>query len=384
MLDYIFAGGNNWSWTTFLLYYSISIIVVNLCRAGSQYDRKLSGVGSESIKWTRRGSFYYFLAFLILLVLATIRNNYVGSDTYGYVEDFKNASFDGFSFDLVSLMGFYQEEPGYTLFTSCVRSISSDYHFLYLCLYFPLSLAYICFIRYFLEKEINTGFLKLFIVFFVANMSGMRSALALTPLLFSFIALHKRKFFLASFLTLLAVTCHYTMLFNFFVIIGCYIFNKFPSLFKVKFLVAIVMISIVIAVSGSTMLFSIFEETKYSFYTERQSDLTFAGSLFYIAFGVFLFLSLNEKGKSSKLDTLMKVSSLFILIYPIVFITGAYRIPNYYALPRLIVWGYMTNLFIKRTKLVRIGSLAAEAIVFVYMLYRFYQSSLDGHFMYQI
>lgn len=384
MFDYIFAGGNNWSWATFFLYYFISIIVVSLCRIGSQIDRKHRRISSDTIKWTKGGVLYYFLAFLILLVLATIRNNYVGSDTYGYIEDFKSASFDGFSYDLVSLMGFYQEEPGYTLFTSYVRSISSDYHFLYFCLYFPLSLAYVCFIRYFLEKDINTSFLKLFIVFFVANMSGMRSALALTPLLFSFIALHKRKYFLASFLTLLAVTCHYTMLFNFFVILGCYIFNKFPSFYNVKLLIAIVSISIVIAVSSSTMLFSLFEETKYSFYTERQSDLTFAGSLVYIAFGIFLFFTLKTKDKSSKMDTLMKVTSLFVLIYPIVFVTGAYRIPNYYALPRLIVWGFMINLFVKRTKLVGIGNLAAEGLVFIYMLYRFYQSSLDGHFMYQI
>lgn len=387
MLDYIFSNNSEWSWFTFFLYYIISVIVVKLCKTGIDYDTACQRYNNGHRKWSKSGNVCYFFAFLLLTLLATIRSDQVGSDTWKYVEDFNaiNLSNNEYDFDIVKILGFHQREPGYIFFVSFIRSISSNYHFLFFSLYSLLSVSYLIFIRYFLRKGMNVAFLKLFIIFYVANMSGMRSALATVPLLISFVYLDKRKYLQSSILTLIAVSCHYTMLFNFAIILGFFFFSKYPRLYNSTMLLCAGIFSVIFSVIGSKFLLGLFSETKYSFYTENLADLTITGSLIYVIFALLLVCNLKYIKIVPYSEALYKITGLFILSYPLLFITGAYRIPNYYALPRLIMWCLFMSILCKRDpKNNFLYKIVCEMVVFIYILYRFYVSSLDGYFVYQI
>lgn len=381
MFDFIFSSNSDWSWGTFFLYYFVSIVVVALCKAGVNHDVCDNG---NSVKRSKSGNLYYVIAFIILVLLATVRSDQVGSDTWKYIETFNNISKNDFQFDWARMLSFYEVEPGYQYFIISVKSISENYHVLFLCLYSLVSFSYLYFIRHFLQKGISSSFLKLFILFYVANMSGMRSALATVPFLFSLVSLEKKSFVYSFLFSTLAVLCHYTMIFNYAIIMGYYVLAKWPKLWNSKNIVLLMVGSLAIAVAGSGSLLGMFADTKYSFYTENLNNLTLTGSIFYAIFGVLLYFSKNGVQQNTRMDSLLKIAGLFTLAYPIIFVTGAYRIPNYYALPRLIMWCYFVSYFFPNKKSNPIVTVGVEAVVFVYMLFRFYQSALDGFFTYQI
>lgn len=384
MFDYLLDPTSNWSWETFFLYYLVSIIVVSLCKAGIGIVGADEGIFQSSMNKRKEKFAPFFLAYLMLVVLATLRTNMVGSDTWKYVDEFINIDRLSFkTFDWSAFFLFHQKEPIYTLFTILVRTLSDNYHVYFFCLYSMVAGSYILFLKHFLRKGINGSFLKLFIVFYVANMSGMRSALATVPLLLSFIALDKKQYKWSILYTILAVLCHYTMLYNFFIIIGVWIVRRFVFFQKKKWVILAFSLVLFISLFSASSLLGVFADTKYSFYTENASDMTFAGSAIYVILGLFLLVNFKQLNKDLKYQTLFYILLFFLISYPFLYVTAAYRIPNYYALPRLVIWCVLIDMIIsKNPQMKREVALCAEFMVFAYMLLKFYKSSLDGYFMY--
>ena len=387
MIDYVFSSTSDWSWLTFFLYYFISTIVVSLCKMGKGYQMcRKKGVNQLVIVNRKDNVLPFFIAYIILVLLATVRSNMVGSDTFKYVETFLYTDSQNLkNFDWSKLFSFYQTEPVYLLFNIVVRSYTDNYHVFFLCLYSMLAAAYILFIRHFLRKNMNTSFLKLFIVFYVANMSGMRSALATIPLLLSIISLDNGKYKISILFSVMAILCHYTMLYNLFVIASVTLVKKFKSVQSAPIILIAILITSVVSVVGSSSLLGIFAETKYSFYTETASEMTFGGSMVYVIFALFVLSLFKTINNNTNFQILLYICILFLISYPFLYITGAYRIPNYYALPRLIIWcviiTWLCTKYARHKLLISVGS---EVIVFAYMLLRFYKSALDGYFEYVI
>ena len=76
---------------------------------------------------------------------------------------------------------------------------------------------------------------------------------------------------------------------------------------------------------------------------------------------------------------------LLMVAYPFLFITGAFRIPNYYALPRLVIWCQMSDYIEENEKSPQgkqIVRIAIQAVVLLYILFRFTRAAEDSGFQY--
>lgn len=375
MLDRLFPMSQDWSWVTFILYFLVAVSVTALCKSGAEAET----IGMSKLDI----NFRYFSAYLILVLLATLRSEYVGSDTANYVNYFENAT--KFSFDWDRLFTFQQMEPGFKYYLYLIRQITDNYTVYFFITYSIVAYGYIAFIKYFFNDGTNCIFLQLFIIFYASNMSGARSALGTFFLLFSFIALDKKKYLRAIILTLIACGFHYTMMFNFFVIIMCWILMKKTLIPNKHFWVLALIIAIVFSGAGAFFLKGIFAETKYDYYSSVSSEkLSLLGSVFYLLYFI-ICIGFYDKLIKEKQSLLIITLSL-MATYPLLFITGAYRIPNYYALPRLLIWCKASDYLIEEQEgrnMVFLVELILEVIVVLYMLFRFTRSAEDGGFQYQ-
>lgn len=377
----LFPITQHWSWGTFFLYAGVSYLAVFLCKKGAA-----ANAGKTcSNHLVGRFNHYYVCAAMILTLLATIRSLEVGVDTHKYVSEFLNAS--EMQFDLKHLFSFHQMEPGYQLVLMLTRALTDNYHILFFVVYAPLSFAYILFISHFYSEKGSYVFLPLFIFYFVSNMSGMRAGMATIFLLYSFILIDQKKYIKAIIVTLVACAFHYTMLFNFYVILMTWLFAK-PQVRKRRWLWTVgLLLSVAlsgVALSGVQMLLA---GTKYEYYLRTGGNQSFLGSIVFVIYGVIALLYYDRIiDKDTKYSQLLIMTLAFLAAYPMIYLTGAYRIPYYYILPRLVIWDYSARqveckVDPKYRMMVRIGLCM---IVFVYLLFRFTRASVDGAFAYKL
>lgn len=375
----LFPFTYNWSWGTFFLYISVSYVVVCLCKKGAKKNKH--GLLSKHVLPASNLNACYLFAVLILTILATIRSSSVGTDTHGYVNEFLAMS--DFYFDWKRLFTFQQIEPGYQLLILFVRKLTQNYHILFFVVFFPLSIAYITFIKYFYSQVDQYCFLPLFIFYFVSNMSGMRAALGTIFLIYSFIALSENRFFKANILTLIACTFHYTMMFNFYIVFVSWLFKQREFRRRRWLWILGFCASFVFANYGIATLLSIIEKTKYGYYSGADS---LWGSIVFIIHGIVAVWLYRRIYDNDKEMTLLVVSLSFLITYPMIYVVGAYRIPNYYILPRLFIWDSALSTFCNESTIAtkRIVKVGCVLIVAIYILFRFSRASVDGGFVYTI
>ena len=385
-MEGLFSFNENWSWRTFFLYITISTIISCLCyySLNSRFSKyKIKYYGSVIIE---KFSIHDFLSIALLTFIATIRSSQVGTDTQGYIDEFLYSQY--LDIDVIRIMTFHEMEPGYRLLLYVVRSFTDNYHILFFIIYAPLSAAYVSFIKYFYRKNDHFIFLLYFIFLFTSNMSGMRSAIAMIFLLPSFILIDKNKYKDACFFTIIACTFHYTYLYNFFVILLSKLCkeNKNKLIEKKAWLIGLSG-AFLVAALGSSLVLKLFEETKYSFYTNKAEEMTYLGSMIFVIYGVLEFLYYDRIIKlDSRKYTLLVISLSFIVLYPLLFITGAYRIANYYAMPRLVIWDTILSIILLNatSKSKVIIELSFIFLLILYLLFRFSKSAADGGFIYSI
>ncbi|WKA50213.1 EpsG family protein [Planococcus liqunii] len=137
-----------------------------------------------------------------LFLLMGLRHSTVGSDIMQYLSTYNNSSFYsyyellknsewGFEAFNIILKNFYINEQGYLLITS-----------------FLIVLAFSVFYFKYSKYIFLSFFLHLTIGLFTMSMSGIRQTLAVGIILFAFQYIIKKKFFIFSFLILLAFTFH--------------------------------------------------------------------------------------------------------------------------------------------------------------------------------
>lgn len=389
MFNILFPIGEYWDWNTFLLYVSISICVCVLCRWGAEYKHDINIKQPKRAISINKGTILYFFAFVILTTLATIRSPEVGSDTLVYVGYFHN--FDTINFSWGDLLKFQQMEPGFQLYLMLIRNITNNYHIFFLVAYSFVSAMYIKYIKFFYDKDSNYLFLIIFIFFYTSNMSGMRAAIATGFLLQSFIFLSQKKYIKSAFLTLIACAFHYTMMFNFVLLFMTYLMER-KELFQKKWILPVgLTLSFVFSFAMTNVLKSILASTKYEYYASVSlEDLSILGSVFYLFYAILAFIfykdiSLKCKTKN-KIKNIFLLTINFLLTYPAIYVTAAYRIPNYYAMPRLTIWSEFTNIaerrYFKHDKL--LFRVVIFIIVILYLLFKYTRAAENGHFAYII
>lgn len=373
-----------WSWRTFILYIFVSFVVCKCCKSGAKWKQIENINQTNSSRYIKNSNLYYAMAFLVLVLLGTLRTVDVGSDTHVYIGYFDNV--DTFSFQFSKLLSFNQMEPLFQIYLKLIHRICNNYTFLFGVNSILVSYAYISYIKEFFDHKSDYTFLQIFIFYFVSNMSGMRAALATVFLLISYKKLANGKNIQALIFTLFACGFHYTMIFNLYVIIMTVLF-KSEELRKRKWLwIASLCITMGLAMTSTYLLRGLFATTKYSYYTEKLEDQSLLGSLFFVLFAIFAFYVykyfMNSDEYSPKFKNIFLISLAFLITYPVIFVTGAYRIPNYYIMPRLTVWGEMKLYFQSKMKQKEIFHIFVQIVVILYLLFRFTRSSVDGGFIY--
>ena len=373
-----------WSWRTFVLYMVVSVVVCKCCKSGAKW-KKIENINqANSLHYIKNSNLYYAMAFLILVLLGTLRTVDVGSDTYVYIGYFDNA--EAFSFQFSKILSFNQMEPFFQIYLKLIHKICNNYTFLFCVNSILVSYAYISYIKEFFDHESDYTFLQIFIFYYVSNMSGMRAALATVFLLISYKKLANGKNIQALIFTLVACGFHYTMIFNVYIIIMT-VFFKSEELRKRKWLwIVSLCITLGLAMTSTYLLRGLFASTKYIYYTEKLEYQSLLGSLFFVLFAIFAFYLykyfMASDEYSPKFKNIFLVSLAFLIAYPVIFVTGAYRIPNYYIMPRLTVWGEMKLYFQSKMKQKAIFHIYVQVVVILYLLFRFTRSSVDGGFIY--
>lgn len=389
MLDVLFPITDSWSYATFFLYLFVTFIVTNLCKHGAiiQFKRKKSSVNIKNSIYLKKENMYYFTAYLILLLIASLRTSNVGSDTAVYVGYFNSSS--SFNFSIQQLFSFNQIEPGFQIYLEIVKNITNNYNIFFLITYSMVAYSYIRFIRYFFDEKSDYLFLQIFIFFYVSNMSGMRSAMGMIFLLPSFIALSKQKYIKSIALTLCACCFHYTMMFNLGIIVMVWVLGS-PYFKRKRWIFPTFMLIVsIFSYAGLNILNGLISTTKYGFYTTSIEDLSLLGSLFYVIFTIFIFCyheNLMRYIKNKEiLGSMYYISISFLIVYPAIFLTSAYRIPNYYAMPRLTIWASIVKIIESKIKpdSRMYFRIIIQILVVLYLLFKFTRSAVDGKFSYQ-
>ena len=142
------------------------------------------------------------------------------------------------------------------------------------------------------------------------------------------------------------------------------------------------------ASTSVAMLKGLFSDTKYSFYSSVSiADQSLLGSVFYILYAVLCIINYKRiMNANHYIKGQLILTLCFMVTYPMIYVTAAYRIPNYYAMPRIVVWGDMSDIAIgsfgKDGNQKMILRIVLQIIIILYLLFRFTRSARDGSFTY--
>lgn len=383
MFNALFPISEYWSWLSFFLYLTVGYIVCKCCKYGA--ISKARNSIDNSAHYRINAHMWYVLGYILLVLFSTVRSFEVGPDTRAYVYMFQNQTSIRFSLD--KLLTFNQYEPGFQYFNYFVRQITDNYHIYFLIVYSFVAYAYIKYIKRFYDENSNYIFIYLFIFYYFLNLSGIRGSIGVGFLLLSFIKLEDKKIIHAILLTILAATFHYTMIYNLYIIAVIYVLNnKKMDDKKWIWLVAVIIVTY-ISTARLSALTGMFSDTKYGNYSSVSlQDKSLLGSVFYLLSALICFYCYKELSKKEhKHNRQFIISLAFLITYPVLYVTSAYRIPNYYIMPRLTIWDDSLQIISEKTKInYGVLKLVAKIIVLLYLLFRFTRTAVDGHFIYII
>ena len=193
----------------------------------------------------------YYVLILFLAVVAGFRN-FSWPDTASYVADFiyDTPSLRDFTVDSYRLADLQYSERGFYLFSSCIKTLTSNVHFYFIL----ISIVTIAFIAKSLNKYCVYPLLGLLVYisrFFIGRqMMQIRAGLAIAIVVWALQYIEKRKFWNFLIIVLIAFTLHHSVI----LILPVYWMHKIP--FTFKHIVYILFFSFVIAGVASGFIVS--------------------------------------------------------------------------------------------------------------------------------
>ena len=379
-MEALFPFDASWGWGTFILYVCVALFVSKLCQIASKADYYAQLNSRRSVTVAKA---YRLIAWIILVLLATLRSQAVGPDTSFYVDFFGNLTSNP------SIEVLQRWEPGFVWLMRCVRILTSNYSVLLFIIYAFHSYAIVRFISFAFKHDSDYIFLQPFIFYFVNNMSAMRSAVAVSFLLLSWIALSNDKKTCAICLTACAGIFHYTALYNLYILALVIAFESRKVFKKRKVWVASILTIIGATYFLANFVQQLFAGTRYNFYAKVDiADRSLLGSVFVIAFFVLCIANYknlqSEITKYPELKTVLFIALGFMVSYPIVYITGAFRITYYYSLPRFAIWSRLTNYYKRKLSKnsQKVIIIAEQFVMILYLLFLFTRFANNGAFKY--
>ena len=148
----------------------------------------------------------------------------------------------------------------------------------------------------------------------------------------------------------------------------------------------------IIAILGLPLLKELLKDTKYRSYIKLDFSVSsLLGTVFIIAFAVLCMLfyyKIIQSSRYEKIAVPFITSLAFLVMYPMTFLMGAYRIPRYYAMPRLAVWSEMVVIdkkisHLKPQQNFIIYRVLLQFILLLYMLFLLTRWASNGCFAYE-
>lgn len=304
---------------------------------------------------------FNYLSFIILALFAGLRNKSVGTDTYNYIDRYK----DSYAKDV---------EFGYQLLEKIGLFISSEYFIILL-----LSSSIFCF---FVIKTINkisqikivSFFLFLTSGYYFFIFNGIRQGLASSITFYAFYFILNRKLYKFLFWVLIASFFHKSAL----VVLPIYFLFKIPFSFKNYFLIILGSVFLILSYNSVIGSFLFFENyTKYNQIVSSGLGIYFA---IFHSIQLILFLIFRKILKASKkikqYDFFLYLYTLGSIIFIVVVSTSLYieitRLAIFFITSSLFIWPLILSQQFKNKRLLY------TLVIIFYLIYYYYFYSTQG------
>lgn len=370
----LFEFGQFWSTNTFILYLALGAVVYFLV---SQSVKRIYVPTTQQrllLDIKKTYDINYILIFLLFLFIYAAKDLSFGADTEYYIKAFLSST--ELNFDIEGW------EPLFVLYNYLIRGVTSNYVIYFFITGLIVAYGYTRFIKTFWTKRCDSLFLILVLVDFSYYMNIMRSGIGISIMLLSFCALKQRKNCKAIVLSVIAMLFQYTFVVNFgFFIIYFILRTKKIAKIKIKILFFIFCLLLVACV----LLKRVLLDTRYAHYV-TESTPNILGYWAPILSGLLALIELvkyNRKSLNEDSDLAISGSVFTLLLLAPAMLLGAYRFINYYFMPRLLIWGFVSKQrFGKVIQNVLLRKLLIVIAILFYALFVLSRRSVDMGFAY--
>lgn len=295
-------------------------VLVFLIIGAALFDRKVD---------KRLSALFYFLEFLVLILLMTLRFR-VGGDGLYYENGFPylpNLS------ELASFNIFEQlYQPFWYVLNAIIKSIYDDFTFFQFVHAIIVNTAIFYLIPKYTDKKF-LGILVYYIFFYLYfNTEILREVLAIIFFLFAYPLIFKKKYVQYYLLCFCAYMFHAFAMFTFIVPLLVYFFRKPIKLYHTLIITVIVILAPTLILNGLLKIFSfndyIARQLKY--YTELEININGILKNLFDAIPIFIIIMMQQKKKRIDPILVPAVNIYFILVLLSVTLAGATRLSNYF------------------------------------------------------
>ncbi|MBO5030359.1 MAG: EpsG family protein [Lachnospiraceae bacterium] len=327
----------------------------------------------------------WFLMWTILASYRYISDDIGGRDALNYINFFNNC----FREDILTKTDEHFEEL-FQIITKLIRICTDDYRIYFLLLYGFIVFSFILFVNEFTLKTYNFIPLLLSVIVFLKAYNTLRTSLAIAFILFGLVLLHKKKKITAVIIIISSFWIHRTAIL-YIAFLPFYYFTKNKTL-KTRYGISLVACSsgLIYVIKGWLLTSGEWLLDKFDTGLLRTYLVNppFSRAALLIQMSSFVMMSLLHQDlyhslESRRDDTLHMVYRMvffdFIMI-PVYTTCGIWRAPEYFFLPRLVMWGYLIPYIKKKfTSVSRYFVSVVIAVivigVFIYYLYISWESS---------
>jgi hypothetical protein len=338
-----------WSTLSLALYIFIGLLFV--------FQAQLMKMNSHEYVTVRRRRisdrllyFYNIFMFLILVFIASFRSvqySLGGYDAFRYVASFKSSTSLDVNFD--NIINFSGREPLYTLIEYLMRQFTDNHIIFFILIYGIIVFLFMKFVSNNYDYKYMSVIPLVYLALpYIYSFNVIRNYLALAIVLLSIIKLKEKKEKTFLLLTICAALIHYTAI----IMLVFYAFYKIllnkERIKKKRLLIAVLTSSLLAIYAILPWLKQILLESAYRGFLDPEYSLWG-----YLPIIILVLLSLKnyklliERMKNGNEIHLYLVIFNCVLL-PIIILIGGSRLSHYFLFSRVIVWGYLINIFMAK------------------------------------
>lgn len=311
----------------------------------------------------RLGRLFYFLEYLTLILLMTLRFR-VGGDVLYYENAFP---FMPTWAELGSMNLFDQlYQPFWYILNALVKLVYNDFAFFQFVHAIIVNTSIFFLIPKYTKKKFLAVLLYYIFFYFYFNMEILREVLAVVIFLFAYPLLFKKKYLQYYLLCFCAYMFHAFASFTFLVPLLVYIFRKPINIWTTAIVMVIVIAAPTLLISLIVKIFSFNEivERQFKFYSELEININGIIKNLFDAVPIFLIILMQKKKERIDPILIPALNIYFVLILLTMTVAGAERLSNYFVFFFLMA---LINTFLSNDKY-KIPSYRTQLIAIVFFM----------------